>query len=189
MRWRRRPTIAVISVALAASLGCLNEYHPEYSPRTSYSFSQNVSYPTTVVQNVVVAPPPTPSSSPTSRPISRPSPSRPVTRSSDGAGRLDAETPEERPAAPLRAVESRSRLADESPVVRWSEEEAPARGVESRVDAAALRTRCSAGDAESCRHLPGVHINGNVRLFGNVVIFGDVFMNDSLASADSGRDG
>jgi hypothetical protein len=41
-------------LVLAAPLGCLNEYHPEYRPETSVTYVQNVSYPQTTV--VVMAP-------------------------------------------------------------------------------------------------------------------------------------
>jgi hypothetical protein len=40
------------------------------------------------------------------------------------------------------------------------------------------RAKCSAGDATSCRLLPGIHINGNVQINGNVTMFGPVYMND-----------
>lgn len=186
MRWRKPPTIAVTGLALAASLGCLNEYHPEYSPRTSYSFSQNVSYPTTIVQNIV-APPQATSATAAARPPLPRSPARPASTASDGAGRLDGAVPEEPPQAPGPAVESRSRLADESSIPRSREEAASTRDTEGWVDSAPLRALCHAGDAESCRHLPGVHINGNVQLHGNIVIFGDVFVNDSVAVSDNER--
>lgn len=42
------------------------------------------------------------------------------------------------------------------------------------------RAMCKAGDAASCRYLPGVHINGNVQINGNVTIFGPVYINDAL---------
>ena len=29
---------------------CANEYHPEYHPQAEYSYSQNISYPTTIFQ-------------------------------------------------------------------------------------------------------------------------------------------
>jgi hypothetical protein len=32
--------------ALALVAGCANEYHPEYHPQSSYTYEQNVSYPT-----------------------------------------------------------------------------------------------------------------------------------------------
>ena len=37
-------------VAALASAACGNEYHPEYHPESAYSYSQNLSYPTTVFQ-------------------------------------------------------------------------------------------------------------------------------------------
>ncbi len=184
MRSWKRPALRLTLVALVAPWGCVNEYHPEYSPRASYSFSQNVSYPTTVIENVVVAPrPPTALSGVSTRPLP-PVHDRPDTHSSGGAGSREAEARTmPRPNEPRPDVDTRSRVADELP--RSSEDEAPP-GAE--VDLAAARTRCRGGDAESCRALPGVHLNGNVRLYGNVVIFGDVFMNDALASS-GGRGG
>ena len=187
MRLQKRPTVAVLIVSLAASVGCLNEYHPEYSPHTSYTFSQNVSYPTTVVQNVVAPPssrPPPGPSSPRALPAAHRGPVAPAT---DGAGRLDVaarETP--RPIEPTRDIESRPRLAGGSAVCASAPEEDRG-GAERGVDLAAARTRCRAGDADSCAALPGIHLNGNIRLYGNVVLFGDVFLNDGLARSEGGE--
>jgi hypothetical protein len=41
---------AIAAVVVATTGGCVDEYHPEYHPETSYDFEQRVSYPTTVVQ-------------------------------------------------------------------------------------------------------------------------------------------
>jgi hypothetical protein len=187
MRLRKRPTLAVLFVSLAASVGCLNEYHPEYSPHTSYAFSQNVSYPTTVVQNVVAPPSPRPPPGPSS-PRALPTAHRgPVAPSADGAGRLDLaarETP--RPIEPPRDIESRPRLADES-TIRTSAPEEERVGPERGVDLAAARRRCRAGDAASCAALPGIHSNRDLRLYRNVVLFGDVFLNDGLARSEGGE--
>ena len=41
----------IASLACAASAtACASEYHPEYHPQSSYSLSQNLSYPVTVFQ-------------------------------------------------------------------------------------------------------------------------------------------
>jgi hypothetical protein len=42
--------LVVALVAAGAFAGCANEYHPEYHPQTELSYSQNISYPTTVFQ-------------------------------------------------------------------------------------------------------------------------------------------
>ena len=44
---RARLVAGVLALATAA---CANEYHPEYHPQSQYSFSQKLSYPTTVFQ-------------------------------------------------------------------------------------------------------------------------------------------
>jgi uncharacterized protein YbjQ (UPF0145 family) len=42
---------AMLAVSFALTLvGCANEYHPEYHPQSQYSYSQNLSYPTTVFE-------------------------------------------------------------------------------------------------------------------------------------------
>jgi hypothetical protein len=41
--------------ALLVFTGCANEYHPEYHPESSYSYEQNVSYPTTIVETGATA--------------------------------------------------------------------------------------------------------------------------------------
>ncbi len=61
------------------SAGCMNEYHPEYHPETSYSVHQSVSYPTNIFQMTnggsVVANAPSEASStdPNAAPIGDPS--------------------------------------------------------------------------------------------------------------------
>jgi hypothetical protein len=177
---RKRSTWGLASLAVAASVGCLNEYHPEYSPRVSYSFRQNISYPTTVVENVVTAPNLLRRSS---RAVALP-PSRPAAPVTAETGRLEPSRPEPPiPSETRRDTESRSRLVDETSLPRSGERGRQGTRGEAG-DLEATRQKCRAGDAESCGALPGVHLNGNVRLFGNVVIFGDVFMNDGVASSE-----
>jgi hypothetical protein len=48
----RRPLFAL----LLFGVGCVNEYHPEYHPVSQYTYVQNISYPTGVVENVEVSP-------------------------------------------------------------------------------------------------------------------------------------
>jgi hypothetical protein len=40
---------------LLVLLGCVNDYHPEYHPQTSYRYVQNISYPQTLVYEVAPA--------------------------------------------------------------------------------------------------------------------------------------
>jgi hypothetical protein len=41
---------------LLFGVGCVNEYHPEYHPVTSYTYVENVSYPTVVIQTAAAPP-------------------------------------------------------------------------------------------------------------------------------------
>ena len=50
-----RGSIAVLLVS-ALSAACANEYHPDYHPQSEYTYSQNISYPTTVFQSGSGAP-------------------------------------------------------------------------------------------------------------------------------------
>jgi hypothetical protein len=38
--------VLVAGTVLIALAGCANEYHPEYHPQSTYSYEQNISYPT-----------------------------------------------------------------------------------------------------------------------------------------------
>jgi hypothetical protein len=38
-------------VLLLLGVGCVNEYHPDYHPVSSYTYVQNISYPTVIVEN------------------------------------------------------------------------------------------------------------------------------------------
>jgi hypothetical protein len=42
--------IASLACAASSATACTSEYHPEYHPQSSYSLSQNLSYPVTVFQ-------------------------------------------------------------------------------------------------------------------------------------------
>jgi hypothetical protein len=42
-------TSLTVAASISMLAGCANEYHPEYHPQSTYSYEQNVSYPTTVV--------------------------------------------------------------------------------------------------------------------------------------------
>jgi hypothetical protein len=75
----RKPLILLF---LAVSAGCLNEYHPEFHPQSSYTVVQNVSYPQTIIQNVTLA-------APSAGVRVRPLPSRPLATESP-LGVLDA---------------------------------------------------------------------------------------------------
>lgn len=44
----RPPRMSLAALGILA--GCANEYHPEYHPQSTYSYEQNVSYPTTVFE-------------------------------------------------------------------------------------------------------------------------------------------
>lgn len=44
-----RTALVVLAVPFALA-ACNREYHPEYHPESQYSFSQNLSYPTTIFQ-------------------------------------------------------------------------------------------------------------------------------------------
>lgn len=61
--------------ASLAAVGCINEYHPEYHPVSSYTVTQNVSYSTTVIQNVLepasARPPDTKRASPATLPATQ----------------------------------------------------------------------------------------------------------------------
>jgi hypothetical protein len=46
----RRASILLVGAVALASAACANEYHPEYHPQSQYSYSQNLSYPTTIFQ-------------------------------------------------------------------------------------------------------------------------------------------
>jgi hypothetical protein len=179
-----RPMLGLTLLALVIPMGCVNDYHPEYSPRTIYSYRQTVSYPTTVILNVAPGPPVAlRSSTPKAGGVQN----RPVAPY-DGAHDLGSKMREEVPRVETgRDSAPRQRLPDEPLLPRLHEDESVGASV-ATLDLAATRAKCHAGDAESCRQLPGVHINGNVQLFGHVVIFGDVFVNDSLASAERGKD-
>lgn len=43
-------SILLVAAVALASAGCANEYHPEYHPVSEYSYSQNISAPTTIFQ-------------------------------------------------------------------------------------------------------------------------------------------
>jgi hypothetical protein len=159
-------------VVTAATTACIREYHPEYRPETSYKVVQNVSYPTTVV-TVVEAPPSAPPS-PGARRVGRAPdaradvivPTQSVPRSPPLPSTPDAQPP----ATGLRETGlPRSYAPPPAP--------APPRDLERD------RARCRAGDAPSCRALPGIHLSGNVVIHGNVTMFGDVYMNDSVAAS------
>jgi hypothetical protein len=178
-----RSVLGLTLLALVIPMGCVNVYHPEYSPRATYSYRQTVAYPTTVIQ---VAPDP-PVALRSSTPKAGGVQNGPVAPS-DGAQDLGSKAREEVPRVETgRDTAPRRRLPDEPVLPRFHEDESVGAS-RATLDLAPARARCHAGDAESCRQLPGVHINGNVQLFGHVVIFGDVFVNDSLASAERGKD-
>jgi hypothetical protein len=154
--------------ALAALLGCVKEYHPEYSPKTSVSYVQNISYVTNEIGSSRDARDTTP------EPTEISLPSRPVTGHPSGAP-----SPAVAAAVPTADAEPHSRADVYTPLPD---------AIDHRVSAGELaiaRARCRAGEAETCRMLPGIHINGNVHLNGNVVMFGDVFMNDAVAASGS----
>ena len=46
-------TAPILALTLSGLAGCASEYHPEYHPQSSYSYAQNLSYPTTVFENAV----------------------------------------------------------------------------------------------------------------------------------------
>jgi hypothetical protein len=61
--------VGVVALASAACAACANEYHPEYHPESQYSYSQNVSYPTTIFQttgHMAGSEPPAPGRAPVS---------------------------------------------------------------------------------------------------------------------------
>ena len=163
--------------------GCLNEYHPEYRPQTSTTYVQNVSYPTTFVTQVIASPVPVTASTRPSRSWRRQSAE--VARSSREVAPpplVPAPRPEALPIPPV--AERASYIArgrtemGEADRVLWT---AP------QPDQSEERARCRAGDASSCRALPGIHLSGNIRIHGNVTMFGDVFLNDgpsAVADAD-----
>jgi hypothetical protein len=57
-----RSAFFFLSVVTAAS-GCVREYHPDVHPEAHYTYVQNISYPTTVVQMVPATRPPARSAS------------------------------------------------------------------------------------------------------------------------------
>jgi hypothetical protein len=155
----------VMMLLLASSLGCIYEVHPEYSPRTY----------TSVISREATSPAAT-----TSSVAARPAPTRPVTASVGAASRParlatatiegdDAPAPAQRPTRPPLPDERALALGD-------CERAAP--------DLSPARARCRTGDRASCAELPGIHLNGNVRVFGNVFLFGDVYVNDTLAATE-----
>jgi hypothetical protein len=149
--------IGVLLGVVSACTSCLTENHPEYSPHTSYTVTQNTSCARQGQTDRWIggspseqaAPPPTASPAPIV-PAVLPAPERPAASTVDRTERLA------RPTVPT-------------------------------AEPVGDRARCHAGDAASCRGLPGVHIGGNVRMYGNVLIFGDVFVNDGVASSRSGE--
>jgi hypothetical protein len=138
-----------LALLLALTAGCTSEYHPEYSPRSSYSVTQNVSFSSAFEDSVLA--------SRREPVVTRPPPAPP------------------HEVAPSVAERGAPRPAEASIAVAPTPAPAPTPTfVADRGDL----TRCRAGRRASCRDLPGVHINGNVQINGNVEIFGNVFIND-----------
>lgn len=130
-------------------MACVREYHPEYDPVTVVNVEQ--------------------------REIAE------VRVGSDADADVDASLPAPTPSAQLTAPMELASPAPPPPrrpiavAASDGDERDPATPAWSH-DA---RAACRAGDAASCRTLPGVHINGNVRIGGSVTIFGDVYVNDA----------
>jgi hypothetical protein len=169
-------------LVIVGGAGCLKDYHPEYSPRTSYVVTQNISYPTTIVENVALPSRPTP---PPSASVETSTPGRPAIAegrgtpslgTESGLGTASVEAP--RDSTPRLHLPSAHVVSTEIP-----------EGPKSRVPLfdPEARARCNGGDRASCASLPGVHLNGNVQIHGNVVLFGDVFINDATPVATTER--
>jgi hypothetical protein len=95
-------------VVLLLGVGCVNEYHPEYHPVSSYTYVQNISYPMVIVENVRAPAPAAHPKGPVSQ-VSRVSQAPEAPAPAERAATASPTAPGERP---LPYVVTRMRLAD-----------------------------------------------------------------------------
>ena len=126
--------------------GCLDEYHPEFRPQTSYRYVQNISYPTTLVQKLLL--PPSASSRQAVSTSVAMAPPRSAGSTTPRPGPSEA-----RPTATAR-TEGRLALSE------------VARPTGTDLDAQ-LSASCLAGDTEACRKLAALHV-GNRKPGGSL---------------------
>ncbi len=154
MTSRRRLRFALLALAGCVGAGCLNEYHPEFHPETSYRYTQNVSYPTTVVQNVVAPAAPSLPEAPRVGPPVRAPPIRVAAASPDpGGAALDRPSPR-----PDTNITARPALRPTGPDLD-----------------AQLSASCLADDPEACRRLAAIHLGHRRPGASSAVAMGNAF--------------